>query len=44
MLYEAEWIVFVTAGGHNKHVIHQIGGQVRAAEGEYEGYREPTSI
>ena len=41
MLYEADWIVFMTAGGHDKLVIHQTGGQVRAAErgGEYEGYR-----
>ena len=41
-LYEADWIVFVTAGGRDKLVIYQTGGQVRATEGggEYAGYRE----
>ena len=32
-LYEADWFVFVTAGKHDELVIHQTGGQVRAAEG-----------
>jgi len=31
-LYEADWIVFMTAGGHDKLVIHQTVGQVCAAE------------
>jgi len=41
MLYEADCIVFVTAGRHDKLFIHQTGGQVCSAEGrKYEVYWE----